>query len=105
MLPTPLTAAQAKDHVGETAIVCGVVASTTLAARTKGQPTFLNLEKPYPTHIFTAVIWGSDRPKFGQQEVSYRDKRICVTGTIKSFRGRPEIVVTDLSQILEAGTS
>jgi hypothetical protein len=25
--------------------------------------TFINLDKPYP--IFTIVIWGSERPKFG----------------------------------------
>ena len=64
-----LTAAQAKDHVGETATVCGVVANATFAARTTGQPTFLNLDQPYPSHIFTALIWGSDRLKFGQPEV------------------------------------
>jgi hypothetical protein len=64
-----LAAAQAKDHVGETATVCGVVANATFAVRTTGQPTFLNLDQPYPSHIFTALIWGSDRLKFGQPEV------------------------------------
>ena len=33
-----LTAAEAKDHVGETATVCGNVVSTRYAASTKGQP-------------------------------------------------------------------
>src|SRR2546422_3385128 len=77
-----LTPLQAKDHVGENATVCGLVASATFAARTKGQPTFLNLDKPYPEHIFTALIWGSDRPKFGKPEDTYKGKRICVTGII-----------------------
>ncbi len=80
-----LTAAQAKDHMGETATVCGMVASATFAARVKGAPTFLNLDKSYLDHIFTVVIWGSDRPKFHQPEVLYRGKRLCVTGYIKSF--------------------
>jgi hypothetical protein len=97
-----LTAAQAKDHIGEHATVCGVVASATFAARTKGQPTFLNLDYPYPQHIFTAVIWGSDRPKFGQPEGTYKGKRICVTGTIKAYRGVPEIVVTGPGQLRDA---
>jgi antitoxin HicB len=48
------------------------VASTIFAAHSKGQPTFLNLDQPYPTHIFTALIWGSDRPKFGQPEETYK---------------------------------
>jgi len=100
-----LTAAQAKDHVGEIATICGVVASATFAARTKGQPTFLNLDQPYPTHSFTALIWGSDRPKFGQPEVVYKGKRMCVTGTIKVFRGIPEIVVTDPGQLREAASA
>src|SRR5262249_30473130 len=99
-----LTAAQAKDHVGEIATVCGVVASATFATRSKGQPTFLNLDKPYPEHIFTALIWGSDRPKFGQPENTYKGKRICVTGTIKAYRGVPEIVVTEPGQI-KGGTT
>lgn len=96
-----LTAAQAKDHVGEHATVCGTVASTRFAGRSRGQPTFLNLDEPYPNQIFTIVIWGSDRPKFGQPEVKYRDKSVCVTGTIASYRGVPEIAASEPSQITE----
>ena len=94
-----LTAAEAKDHIGETATVCGSVASTRYAASTKGQPTFLNLDKPYPNQIFTVLIWGSDRSKFGKPEVDYRDKHICATGKIAEYRGVPEIVASDLQQI------
>jgi hypothetical protein len=85
--------------------VCGLVASATFAARTKGQPTFLNLDKPYPEHIFTALIWGSDRPKFGQPEDAYKGKRICVTGTVKAYRGVHEIIVTDPGQLREAAAA
>jgi len=99
---SPLTPLQAKDHVGENATVCGIVASATFAARTKGQPTFLNLDKPYPEHIFTALIWGSERPKFGQPEETYKGKRLCVTWTIKPYRGVHEIVVTEPGQLREA---
>jgi len=94
-----LTAAQAKDHVGERATVCGTVASAKFAEKTKGSPTFLDFEKPFPRQLFTAVIWGDDRPKFGQPEVEYQGKKICVTGEIKLFRKRPEIVVTEKNQI------
>jgi hypothetical protein len=94
-----LSAAEAKDHVGDTATVCGNVVSTRYAASTKGQPTFLNLDKPYPNQVFTIVIWGSNRSKFGRPEVEYNKKRICVTGKISLFRGVPEIVADDLAQI------
>ena len=94
-----LSAAAAKDHVGEGATVCANVFSTRYAASTKGQPTFLNLDKPYPNPVFTVVIWGSNRGKFGTPEIEYRGKRVCVTGKITEFRGAPEIVVDDPKQI------
>src|SRR5712692_6092765 len=79
-----LSASEAKDHIGETAAVCGDVASTHYAASTKGQPTFLNLDKPYPNQIFTVLIWGSNRSKFGRPECD--GKRICVAGKITEYR-------------------
>jgi len=98
-----ITAAEAKDHVGEHATVCGQVASTHFAARSRGTPTFLNLDKPYPNQIFTIVIWGSDRPKFGDPEQTYQGKRVCVIGTISSFRGVAEVVARDPGQIRISG--
>jgi hypothetical protein len=94
-----LTAAEAKNHIGEKATVCGNVVSTHYAPQSKGNPTFLNLDEPYPRQVFTILIWGSDRPKFGDPEAKYRDKQVCVTGKITSYRGAPEIVASDPSQI------
>ncbi len=90
---------QAKSHIGERATVCGMVASAHFAARSKGQPTFINLDKPYPNQIFTILIWGSDRAKFGNPERDYSMKEMCVTGTIQEFRGTAEIVARSPSQI------
>jgi len=99
-----LSPAEAKDHFGETATVCGEVVSTRFAASTKGRPTFLNLDKPYPQQIFTIVIWGSNRAKFGTPETEFKGKRVCVTGRISEYRGAPEIVADDPKQIrIEAG--
>jgi hypothetical protein len=96
-----ITALEAKDHIGEVRTVCGKVASTHFAARSKGQPTFLNLDEPYPKEIFTILIWGSDRAKFGEPETKYQDARVCVTGKITSYRGTPEIVATEPAQIVQ----
>ena len=93
------TAKEASYHIGEIATVCGVVASAKWATRTKGQPTFINLDEPYPNQIFTILIWGSDRPAFGTPENMYARKRICVTGKIKEYRGKAEIIVKNPSQI------
>jgi len=94
-----LSATEAKDHVGETATVCGSVVSTRYAASTKGQPTFLNLDQPYPNQIFTVLIWGSNRSKFGTPESDYKGKRVCVNGRITEYRGVPQIVADDPKQI------
>lgn len=96
-----ISPAEAAAHVGEQATVCGLVASATYASRSRSQPTFLNLDRPYPQHIFTVVIFGSDRAKFGAPELRYRDKRICVTGLIKLYRGILEIIASDPKQIRE----
>jgi hypothetical protein len=82
-----LSAPEAKDHIGETATVCGKVVSTRYAGSTKGQPRFIYLDKSHPGQIFTIVIWGSNRSKFGTPETDYQAKRICATGKVAEHRG------------------
>jgi DNA/RNA endonuclease YhcR with UshA esterase domain len=94
-----ISAPEAKNHVGERTTVCGQVVSTHYADRTKGNPTFLNLDEPYPKQIFTVVIWGTDMAKFGDPEAKYASKRICVTGLIKDYRGTPEVIADEPGQI------
>ena len=91
----------AHKFMGMEKTVCGTVASATYAIRTKGRPTFLNLDQPYPKQIFTVLIWGSDRNKFkNPPETFFKGKRICVTGIIESYRGKPEIIVRGPDQII-----
>jgi hypothetical protein len=96
-----ITAAEAKDHVGEIRTVCGKVVSTHYASGSKGQPTFLNLDEPYPKEVFTILIWGNDRAKFGTPATKYKDAKVCVTGKITSHREKPEIIATEPSQIVQ----
>ena len=70
-----------------------------LAVLPRGRPTFLNFDQPYPNQVFTLLIWGSDRSKFGDPETSYRGKRICVTGKISDYKGVPEIAAKAPSQV------
>lgn len=94
-----LTATEAKAHIGEQATVCGKVVSTRSAESSRGSPIFLNFDQPYPDQIFTLVISGNDRSKFDEPETRYRGKRICVTGKITAFKGVPEVVASEPSQI------
>jgi hypothetical protein len=90
---------QAKNHVRETATVCGVVVSAKYAESSRRSPTLLDLDHPDPRQPFTIVIWGADRAKFATPETTYAGKRVCVTGTIDEDRGTPRIIATDPSQI------
>ena len=50
--------------------------------------------------IFTVPIWGSGRGKFKEPpETLYDQKQICVTGVIKEYKGKPEIIVNNPEQI------
>jgi hypothetical protein len=89
------------SHIGEMATVCGVVASAKFETHARSQPTLWDLGKSYPHAIFTAVIYGDNRPKFGTPETSLRGKRICVTGQISDYYAKPEIVLTDPSQLTQ----
>jgi DNA/RNA endonuclease YhcR with UshA esterase domain len=90
----------AHKYIGMQKTVCGIVASATYAIRSRGKPTFLNLDQPNPNEIFTVVIWGSDRNKFkNPPEIFLKGKRICVTGTIETYRGKPQIVVGSPDQV------
>ena len=94
-----LTVPEAKEHFGEQATVCGEVVSARYANTSKGEPTFLNLDKAYPNPLFTIVIWGNNRSKFGAPEEAYMGKRICVSGKISAYDGVPEIIADDAHQI------
>jgi hypothetical protein len=87
----------AAKHAGEDATVCGVVASAKFLANSS--TTLLNLDKPYPDEVFTAVIFGEDRAKFGTPETTLEGKRICVTGVIQLYREKPDIILKDPSQL------
>jgi hypothetical protein len=102
--PLPLAAAeviaqQAGSHVGETALYAGPWSRRITRFAPRGQPTFLNPDRPYPQQVFTILIWGTDRAKFGSPEVQHMSKRVCATGVIQSYKGKPEIVATDPGQL------
>ena len=97
--PNSISASEAASHISETATVCGSVASTTYATRSRGKPTFLNLDKPYPNHIFTAVIWSNNRYKFDYAPESLIGDSICVTGLIEQYKGKAQIEVRGPEQI------
>jgi DNA/RNA endonuclease YhcR with UshA esterase domain len=94
-----ISAAEAKNHVGEKVTVCGKVADERTATGSRGEPTFINLDAPYPHQIFTLVVWGEDRPAVGK--LPEQGAHVCALGLIDEYRGIPEIKVWSRSQFLQ----
>jgi len=92
-----LTTSQAKAHEGETATVCGKVAGERTATSSRGQPTFINLDVPYPSQVFTILVWGEDRAGVGT--LPKMGDHVCAKGRIEDYRGVPEIVVKSKDQL------
>lgn len=97
--PPRVIAERAGDYVGRIIVACGTVVDSRYL-RSGRRPTFLNLGKPYPSQDMTVVIWGDDRSRFSEApEVAYLGKEICIRGTVELYRGRPQIIVTETSDI------
>jgi len=96
----PVTAAEAKDHIGQKITVCDKVFGTRFLESSNGQPTFLNLGAAYPASPFTIVIFGTDRPNFKEKpELYYNNQKVCATGLIKEYNGKPEMVLSNEAEI------
>ena len=91
---------RAGERLGERARVCGRVAGAAYLPAVGGRPTFLNFGRPHPDALFTAVIWGRNRGRFGAPpEELFRGRRVCVAGEIREHEGRPRIEVRSPAQI------
>jgi hypothetical protein len=96
---TRVGAHQAAEHAGEFVEVCGIIADATHARRTRGSPTYLNFDKPYPDHDFTAVIWGRDREKFAFDTEALEGATACVRGRVEMYRGKAQVILFMAEQI------
>ena len=96
----PITASEASSHIGEKVTVCDKVFGTRFLENSNGQPTFLNMGAAYPASPFTVVIFGAERSNFKEKpELYYNAKKVCVTGLIKQYNGKSEIIISNESEI------
>ena len=62
--------------------------------------TLLNLGAKYPNSLLTIAIFQKDIANFpSPPEVLYFNKNVCVTGTIEMYKGKPEIKISNPTQI------
>jgi hypothetical protein len=88
-------------HVGDSIKVCTKIYGGIYLDRSKGTPTLLNAGSSYPTNPLTIVIWADARKDFkNKPEEFYKDKQVCITGTVTLYREKPQIVVQGENQLM-----
>lgn len=99
-LEAAIPSSEAVSHVGEATVVRGMVAQVSTAG---SGMTFLNFGKPHPDSEFTAVVKPGSGD-FGDLSV-FQGKEVDVEGVIEAHKGKPQIVLSQRSNIRLAGTS
>jgi DNA/RNA endonuclease YhcR with UshA esterase domain len=94
--PGAIHPAEAAKHVGKEVTVEGVVAQVSDLA---GEPIFLNFGGRYPDQVFAAVVLAVNRRWFPHPE-KWEGKTVRVSGTVRLYRGKPEIVLSDPKQLV-----
>lgn len=86
---------EAEDYYGQTVTVAGKV----VAAKNTGKACFLNFHPDWK-RTFTAVIFASDFGRFpSAPEDLFLGREVRVTGRVREYRGKPEMVIEAPSQI------
>ncbi|MGQ9464489.1 MAG: thermonuclease family protein [bacterium] len=85
----------AERYYGKIKTVEGVIVVT----NNTGKVCFLNFHKNWKRYL-TAVIFASDFDKFPKNpEDYYLNRKVRITGLIKEYNGKPEIIVKNPAQI------
>jgi DNA/RNA endonuclease YhcR with UshA esterase domain len=87
---------EARDHVGQNVTIEGAVSDVDHAA--SGRMTFIDMGGHYPNNTFAAIIFKDDADKFPDVD-ALNGKTIDVTGLIRLYQGRAEIILNDPAQI------
>lgn len=86
-------------YIGKTVKVCDKVAGTFV---TKGEKpvTYLNLGADFPNSKLTIVIFQKDLINFPfAPSAHYKGMNVCVTGTVKKYKDKLEIIANNPDQI------
>ena len=92
--PERIAASAAKEHIGSSLTVTGLVADVNIAERV----VRLNFGQPFPNQVFTAVIFAGNTNKFSDLE-KLKGRMVAVTGKVAAYRDRPQIVLTSSNQL------
>jgi len=98
---TKITPDEAAKHIGDSVTVCGKIFGGRYFDRSENKITLLNMGAAYPQSPLTVLIEADSRKNFSNKpEEFYVEKSVCITGVIKEFKGKPEIIVAKESEIV-----
>ena len=92
--PLKIGTADAASHYDQEMTVTGKVAQVTI----RPTVTFLNVDKAFPDSPFSVVIFHG-RSSFYADANAVKGKSIEITGKIKNYQNKPEIVLDDMNQL------
>jgi len=93
-----ITAKEAAKHLNEKVMVCDQVYGGKFLS--SSNITLIDVGGNHPNELLTLFIKGDDRKKFKiAPEEAFKGKKVCITGQIIDYKGKPEIVITDTLQI------
>lgn len=96
-----VTPEEALQLDGKNGTIEGIVSDVNITERGHA---FINMGGVYPNHTFTAYVPAVIVPILGKEYLeSLRGKDIAVTGKIKIYKGKPEIVYNKKDQVVVKG--
>jgi DNA/RNA endonuclease YhcR with UshA esterase domain len=96
---TKISIDSVNNYKGKLVTICDKVYG--IKSLEKSQITFIDLGAAYPDAPLTVVILGKDKANFTKSpETLYAGKHVCVTGTIKEYKGKLEIDVETPKEIV-----
>jgi DNA/RNA endonuclease YhcR with UshA esterase domain len=98
--PVRIGTADADKHLDESVVVTGKVAQVTIHTAI----VFLNMDQPFPDSPLTAVIMAKNTNGFGDLK-SLEGKAVEISGKLKAFHDKPEIVLESTNQLLVVDTN
>ncbi|HTH81373.1 MAG TPA: hypothetical protein VL490_00470 [Mucilaginibacter sp.] len=95
---TTIAAKDAAKHLNEKVVICDQIAGGKFLSN--ANLTLLDVGGNHPNELLTLLIKGDDRKKFKTApEEDLKGKKVCITGQVIDYKGKPEIVITDPEQI------
>jgi hypothetical protein len=90
-----ISSAEAKQHIGQSATVCGKVTNISFGEMT----AFMNLDEVPQESRFRVLIPEAGGLSFGEVAKVYPNQYVCVIGKIELNSGVPQVILIDVAQI------